>query len=149
MPTAYWLGNWDEARQHYALANELDERTGDVLGAALGRNNLAEILSDQGHWEEAERHFRDTDRIVRAASFLSAIAYVRSNLGRVVGRLGRHDEALELLREARDRAADVGAGTQLIEADARIAELHVFRARPAEALAVADTARRGPRSIMR
>jgi tetratricopeptide (TPR) repeat protein len=109
MPTASWLGNWDEARQHYALANELDKRTGDVLGAALGRNNL----------------------------------------GRVVGRLGRHDEALELLREARDRAADVGAGTQLIEADARIAELHVFRARPAEALAVADTARRGPRSIMR
>jgi tetratricopeptide (TPR) repeat protein len=139
---AYWLGNWDEALEHYAAANELDERTGDVVAAALGRNNVAEILADQGRWEEAEELFRGAERVVRAARFRGAIAYVRSNLGRTLGRLGRTDEALQLLVEARDGADEVGSNTQVIEAEARIAELHLYDGRPDDALASVESALR-------
>jgi class 3 adenylate cyclase/tetratricopeptide (TPR) repeat protein len=137
---AYWAGNWAEALELYRRANDLDEQVGDVIGAALGRNNIAEILTDQGGWVEAEELFRDAERALRAAGFRSALPLVRINLGRTAARIGHFDEAEELLETAREGAREVGAATEVLEADARLAELHVMRARPRDALSILEGA---------
>lgn len=139
---AYWAGQWREALEFYERANHIEDRVGNVIGAALGRNNVAEILADQGRWDEADRTFRAAERAVRAARFRSGIAFVRANIGRTAARAGRFDEAQELLEEARREALDVGAATQVVEAEARLAELHVLRGAPDEALAIVEAALR-------
>lgn len=137
---AYWAGNWTEALDLYRRANALDEQVGDVIGAALGRNNMAEILTDQGRWVEAEELFRDAERALRAAGFSSALPLVRINLGRTAARIGHFDEAEELLETAREGAREVGAATEVLEAEARLAELYVMCGRPVDALAILENA---------
>ncbi len=137
---AYWSGDWTEALQYFERANELNERVGDVIRAALGRNNIAEILADQGRWEEADRLFRTVERSLRAASFRVAVAYVRANMGRTAARAGRFDEAEELLEEARQGAYEAGAASQMVESEARLAEMHVLRGQPDQALRAVDSA---------
>jgi class 3 adenylate cyclase/tetratricopeptide (TPR) repeat protein len=135
---AYWAGDWAEAMDHYQRANALDERVGDVINAAMGRNNVGEILADQGYWADAEALFRETLEVVRAADLVGAIAYVEANLGRVAARSGRFEEGAALLTRARDLAADLGAASLVVEADARLAELHVLAAEPDRAIEVAE-----------
>ena len=134
---AFWSGEWDRALEHYRRANALDEQVGDVINAAMGRNNIAEILVDQGHWEEADTLFREAERVVREADLVGAIAYVQANLGRTAARAGRYEDATALLEEARAAAEAVGAANQVVEAEARMAELHVLAGDPDRALEVA------------
>jgi len=136
----YWSGNWGEALAYYQRANDIEDRVGNVIGAALGRSNVAEILADQGRWQEADRYFREAERALRAAGFLNGMAFVRANIGRTAARAGRFEEAEELLVEARQGAQEVGAATQVVEADVRLAELDVLRGRPDAALSLLDDA---------
>jgi class 3 adenylate cyclase/tetratricopeptide (TPR) repeat protein len=136
----YWAGNWTEALDYYQRANDIEDRVGNVIGAALGRSNVAEILADQGRWQEADRYFREAERALRAARFLNGMAFVRANIGRTAARAGRFEEAEELLVEARQGAQEVGAATQVVEADLRLAELEVLRGRPDAALSFLDDA---------
>ncbi len=136
----YWAGNWSEALAYYQRANEIEEQVGNVIGAALGRSNVAEILADQGRWDEAHRYFREAERALRAARFLNGMAFVRANIGRTAARAGRFEEAEELLVEARQGAQAVGAATQVVEADVRLAELEVLKGRPDQALSFLDEA---------
>jgi class 3 adenylate cyclase/tetratricopeptide (TPR) repeat protein len=137
---AYWSGAWDEALAHYRRANALDEQVGDVINAAMGRNNIAEILADQGHWDEADALFREAEAVVVGADLVGAVAYVRTNLGRTAARLGRFAEAAALLEDARQLAEGTGAATQVAEAEARLAELHVLAGDPDAGLRVAEAA---------
>ena len=136
----YWAGNWSEALDYYQRANEIEDRVGNVIGAALGRSNVAEILADQGRWDEADRYFREAERALRAARFLNGMAFVRANIGRTAARAGRFEEAEELLVEARHGAQEVGAATQVVEANVRLAELEVLRGAPDRALSFLEEA---------
>jgi class 3 adenylate cyclase/tetratricopeptide (TPR) repeat protein len=131
---AYWRGRWDEALELYEKARSARLRLGDVVDAARGTNNIGEVLSDQGRLDEAEELFRDTLRVWRAAKFSQGVALVLGNLGRVASRSGRFDEAEELFAQSIEGFARIGAETDLLEIEARIAECYVFQGRFQDAL---------------
>jgi class 3 adenylate cyclase/tetratricopeptide (TPR) repeat protein len=131
---AYWRGRWDEALELYDKARSARLRLGDVVDAARGTNNIGEVLSDQGRLDEAEELFRDTLRVWRAAKFSQGVALVLGNLGRVASRSGRFDEAEELFAQSIEGFARIGAETDLLEIEARIAECYVFQGRFQDAL---------------
>jgi class 3 adenylate cyclase/tetratricopeptide (TPR) repeat protein len=124
---AYFRGMWDEAIQLYERARAIQLRLGDADGAALGTNNIGEIRSDQGRLSEAEQLFREVLRLSRAEGHQSLMAFALSNLGRVASRLGRYDESSELLERARALFNQIDERAQVLETNARIAELHLFR----------------------
>jgi class 3 adenylate cyclase/tetratricopeptide (TPR) repeat protein len=137
---AYYEGRWDEAVEFYRRAEERSARAGDVLTAAMARNNEAEILSDQGHLDEAQALFAEALRDFRAAKHRAVVAACMSNIGRCAARAGRFDEAHELLEEALRDAEAFGARELALDARARIAECLVFEGRHREAFATATAA---------
>ena len=50
---AYYRGQWTDALELSQRSERARDRAGDVLGAAINRINVAEILLDQGRLEEA------------------------------------------------------------------------------------------------
>ena len=124
---AYFEGRWTEALDLYERSTEARRKTGDEVKAAHGRNNVAEILSDQGHLEEAESLFLDVLRVWRAAGFRLGVAFATSNLGRVAARSGRHEEAARRYEEALAAFRSKQAEGEALETEARMAE-HVLLA---------------------
>lgn len=137
---AYWRGQWNEAVGLYQRGREAWEKIGDVVNAAGGTFNVAEILSDQGDLVEAEALFRAALRVWRSAAFRPGVAYATSALGRIASRSGRFGDAMRLLDEARAEFQQLGAGASLLETDARIAECYVFQGAGTEALEAAISA---------
>jgi class 3 adenylate cyclase/tetratricopeptide (TPR) repeat protein len=139
---AYWGGRWDEALKLYEQGRQARLRLGDVVDAAMGTNNIGEILSDQGRLEEAETLFRDALRVWKAARFSQGVAFALSNLGRVASRSNRFDEAEAMFTQARDEFARIGAESELLEIDVRMAESYVLQGRHEEAMTLTDAALR-------
>ncbi|HEX2029437.1 MAG TPA: adenylate/guanylate cyclase domain-containing protein [Nitriliruptorales bacterium] len=137
---AYWQGRWDDALECYQRALEVWKRTGDEVGVAFAKSNIGEILSDQGHLETAEELFREALRVWQAAGDRSGTAFGKSNLGRAAARAGRYDEGSRLFHEARAESQDVGAEADVLETDARIAELHVLQGDAEAALSLTAAA---------
>lgn len=133
---AYFEGRWDDALDYYRRSRDARERAGDVVGAATAANNIGEILSDQGQLEEAIALFEDALRVWRAARYAVGVALATSNLGRVATRAGRLAESESLLNEAITGFREIGAGSFVIETEARLAERHLFAGDHAAALAV-------------
>jgi class 3 adenylate cyclase/tetratricopeptide (TPR) repeat protein len=135
---AYLEGRWDDARVLWERGRQACEQMGDLVHAATGSNNIAEILSDQGLLGEAEAMFRDALRIWQAAGYREGIAYALGNLGRVAARAGRHDEAREQLERAKVLLLEIGEERAAVEIDARIAENLVLRGDATAASALID-----------
>ena len=135
---AYLEGRWDDARQLWERGRQACEQMGDLVHAATGSNNIAEILSDQGRLEEAETMFREALRIWQAAGYREGVAYALGNLGRVAARACRHNEAGEQLEQARTLLLDIGEERAAVEIDARIAENLVLRGEGTAAAALVD-----------
>lgn len=139
---AYWGGRWDDALTLYEQGRQARLRLGDVVDAAMGTNNIGEILSDQGRLQEAETLFRDALRVWKAARFSQGVAFALSNLGRVASRSLRFDEAEAYFAQAKDQFARIGAESELLEIDVRVAESYVLQGRHEEALRLTDAALR-------
>jgi len=139
---AYWGGRWDEALKLYEQGRQARVRLGDVVDAAMGTNNIGEIFSDQGRLQEAETLFRDALRVWKAARFSQGVAFALSNLGRVASRSGRFDEAEAMFAQAREEFARIGAESELLEIDVRIAESYVLQGRHEQAISLTDAALR-------
>jgi tetratricopeptide (TPR) repeat protein len=137
---AYWGGRWQEALELYEKGRDLRLRLGDVVAAAMGTNNIGEILSDQGKLEEAEAHFRDALRICRAADYRLGILFCVSHLGKVASRAKRFDEAMSLLEEARRGFTEIGEEVLVLETEARIAECHLLKSESDRVLALTQKA---------
>ena len=125
---AYYAGRWDEAHALYRRSREAKERAGDVVRAATGANNEAEILLEQGHLDQAEALLREALRVWSAAGYQLGTALATSNLGRLQALAGRLAEAGALLDEARERFDAIGARGFVLETDARRAECCSWRA---------------------
>ena len=130
----YYESRWDAAVEAYRGSAEAARRAGDVIAEAIGLNNEAELLSDQGHYESAERGFRHMQRVARAARYAGGAAVATINLARVAARSGRFAEANDLYSEALAAFEEIGSRSYLLESRARLTELRVFEGRHAEAL---------------
>jgi tetratricopeptide (TPR) repeat protein len=138
---AYWSGRWDEAVELYERGREALERVGDVIEAAVLRNNVAEIRSDQGRLDEAEQQFREVLATLRGAEFWQGVGLVYSNLGRVLVRRGDTEGAARLFERSRQTLSRVGADTKVLELETREAERLVAAGEPEAALALAGEIR--------
>jgi tetratricopeptide (TPR) repeat protein len=108
----------------------------------MANNNIAEILADQGRLEEAEALFRDALRVFRSSGSGMMSGLALSNLARVAARSGRFDEALDLYERADKQLREVGDLGQVLENQARLAELYLFEGLWSEAAATAHDALR-------
>jgi predicted ATPase/class 3 adenylate cyclase len=125
---AFAAGRWREGLEYFERALEAKERSGDLVSAALTRNNIAEILSDQGHLERAEALLHEVLAVWGAAGYKLGIATATSNLGRLLARRGDYTAAAEQLNAAAAQfeAMRASEGARL-QNEARIAELDLIR----------------------
>ncbi|MEO7372247.1 MAG: AAA family ATPase, partial [Ilumatobacteraceae bacterium] len=90
---------WRECRaldavEDFRLSSERYKRAGDVLGAALADNNLAEILTLQFHLEAAEELLTRARRVTQAAQYPHGTMTTISGLSRIAAWKGDTTRAL-------------------------------------------------------
>jgi predicted ATPase len=130
---AYYEGRWTEALDVYARSAELRRMGGDVVNTATQRNNVAEILADQGHLDQAQPAFEEALRIWRAARYPLGVGAATLNLGRVAARAGRYEDAHAFYKQALGEFETIGSRNWLNETRAAIVECFVFEGRYTEA----------------
>jgi tetratricopeptide (TPR) repeat protein len=135
---AYHEGRWDEAVALYDRAAAASSRAGDVVNAAFGDCNVAEVRSDQGRLEEAEEALRRALLVWRGTDHQSGVAFAMAQLGRTLGRDGRVDEGLGLLEEALALSGELRVDAYSALIDPLLAEALAFAERPDAALSAAD-----------
>ncbi|MEP7203035.1 MAG: adenylate/guanylate cyclase domain-containing protein [Ilumatobacteraceae bacterium] len=138
---------WRESRAIDALADfrmssEHYQRAGDVLGAALADNNVAEILTLQSHLDAATRLLQRARRVTQAASYPMGAFAALSGLSRIAAWQGRVDEGLGLQSEALAGFRELQADDLVVDSLVRIVELHLLAGDASTALAAADEAAR-------
>jgi class 3 adenylate cyclase/predicted ATPase len=133
-----WEGRWDEALERYEQGRATNLKAGHVVGAALARINVAEILTDRGEWKEAEALLLETLPFWKASQYHYYLAACLSLLGRVALRQGRFDDALARLEESKAQFLQVGAEQEVPAVEARIAECRAAMGQPDEALAIVE-----------
>ncbi len=136
---------WRECRVNDAVADfrssaERYERAGDVIGAALADNNLAEVLTLQSRLEEAERVLVRVNRVMQASSYPLCVFGSLSSLSRICAWRGDTDEALRLQSEALQGFRDLAVDDYALDSMIRMVEIHALAGHAAEALAAADDA---------
>jgi tetratricopeptide (TPR) repeat protein len=136
---------WRECRVDDAVADfrtsaERYERAGDVIGAALADNNLAELLTLQSRLDEAETLLVRANRVMRASSYPLGLCGSLSGLSRIRAWRGDIDEALRLQSEALQGFRRLDADDYILDSLVRMVEIHVLAGDAAEALATADAA---------
>jgi tetratricopeptide (TPR) repeat protein len=135
----YWDGRFDDAMSYFERAREEFIKIGSIAQATIPALGIGEILSDRGEYAEAELVLQQTLPILKASEYRYFVGYCVWMLGRVSLRANRIDEALTRFAEARTILEAVGAKDEVLDIDARLAECHLFRSQPDEALALADS----------
>jgi class 3 adenylate cyclase/tetratricopeptide (TPR) repeat protein len=136
-------GRWDEALSYYERAGEASLKIGDLVSVEVTRLNAAEILADRGELAEAETILLETLPRTRALRYRLFLGACLSLHGRVALRALHFPDALSRLDEARMHFEHVGAETEVLDVDARIAECRALMRETDAALDLAgDTLRR-------
>jgi tetratricopeptide (TPR) repeat protein len=135
---AYYAGRWDEALAFYTRGRKAKERSDNAIGIAIGMNNEAEVLSDQGHLGRADELFQEALRIFRVTGYTLGERFVIANRGRLAARASRFDEAHALLDDAATKLRAIGSEGLALEADVSRVETFVLEGRHAEALELAE-----------
>ncbi len=133
------IGEWRNASDRYRQA-------GDVVGAALADNNVAEMLTIQGRLDEAEVLLENANRVLQAASYPLGAVMTVSGLSRVAAWRGRSAEALRLQTDALSRFGELGADELVVDSLIRLVEIHVL-AGEAAALAANEAAEEARRML--
>jgi predicted ATPase/class 3 adenylate cyclase len=135
---AWFEGRWDDAVELYDKGRQIRVQIGDVVDAATGTHNIAEVLSDRGQLTEAKPMFEESLRVWRSSEFGWGEAYALRSLGQVASRSGDFERAAELYDQAREQFAALVGESELIDTDTRIAEVLVFQGRSDEAIDLAS-----------
>ena len=93
-------GHWQEWVTTHQQALDATRRSGDLVGEARTRRNLARVRSRQGRHEDALVHLRRALNLARELDDPVGQAQVLRNMSTVLGRLDRHAEALDLAEQA-------------------------------------------------
>ncbi|GAB4002814.1 AAA family ATPase [Nocardioides ultimimeridianus] len=122
----YYSGDWIAASRDWRTAAGLLLTAGDVMEAATVRNNLGEILSDQGRLDEAVAAFESALGTWSAAGYPLGCAVATSNIGRAHARMGRGPGAMTALASALGSFERLQARAFELETSLRIAESHLL-----------------------
>jgi class 3 adenylate cyclase/tetratricopeptide (TPR) repeat protein len=135
---AYFAGEWDEACGYYERAEEVQNRMGNPVDAAIASGNIAEILSDQGHVSAPEPRLRDAHRLFAASGDPWGVAFTERLLA--VGASRRHDfeEADRLFASALAGFAELGIADEQFHTDLSRADSLILRGDADGALALLD-----------
>ena len=136
---AYYEGRWDDSIDFYERSHVARERAGDIVGAAMSRSNVAEVLSDQGYLDKARREFEAVRRVWAGARYPFGEAVVIGNQGRLEARSGDTPRALELLDESLRRLEQLGASNYASEMRARRVECLLLAGEDDQALAEVES----------
>ena len=118
---AYMQGKWSEALELWTRASDAYLRAGNVVDAAFGAGNSAEVLVHQGRYDEAEPRLRQALEVWESMGYSGGVADVLGNLGRLALNRGDVGEASRLFGEVRrlfaaaDDAREIGACGALAE----------------------------------
>lgn len=123
----YYDGDWVESERLYRECADRAATFGHVVSEATCRNNIAEILSDQGHYDQAATMLRQAGRSFRAVGFPLGATLVTANLGRLASRQGNVDDAERHLNDAIERFVELDAGSFIVEARLREIENRLLR----------------------
>ncbi|MEU7529712.1 NB-ARC domain-containing protein [Saccharothrix sp. NPDC042600] len=96
------VGEFAEARRHYAASAERASAAGDLRGSADAREALALLHLDRGEVREALAQFEELVRTNRELGADRSLGLTLIHLGTVLGRVGRPARGLAALREAAD-----------------------------------------------
>jgi tetratricopeptide (TPR) repeat protein len=129
-----------DAVADFRASSERYQRAGDVLGAAVVDNNLAEILTLQSHLDEAEELLIRARRLLQAANYPLGTLAASSGLSRIASWRGATSEALELQSEALSGFRELGADDYVVDSLVRLVEIHVTAGDAVSALDAADHA---------
>lgn len=133
---AYFSGDWVRTAELYAAAVERSTAAGDVVLAGVGAVNQAEIVADQGHWDSAVTLLDNVVRNWESIGYGPGIAVALSYRGTAKARRGDHDDAAEDLESSLERSRTIGAGSLVVGAQLRLAELALLRDDRATAAAI-------------
>jgi tetratricopeptide (TPR) repeat protein len=138
---------WRESRALDAIADfkassKRYQRAGDVLGAALADNNLAEILTLQFRLDSAQELLIRARRVTQAANYPHGTMITVSGLSRIAAWKGRTADALALQSEALSGFRKLRADDFVVDSLVRLVEIHVIAGDAPAALAAADEANR-------
>ncbi len=139
------ISAWGENRTNDAVddfrsSSHYYERAGDVLGAALADNNLAEILTLQFHLDAARELLTRARRVTEAANYPHGTLTTISGLSRIALWQGRVDEALQLQEEALRGFRRLRSDDLVVDSLVRLVEVRVLAGDTVAALAAADEA---------
>ena len=136
---------WSDSRVEDALADFRASaghyrRAGDVVGAAMADNNIAEILTLQGRLDEAEELLQHARRVSVAADYRHGELTTISGLSRVAAWSGDVEQAAQLQATALAGFHALASDDYVVDSLLRTAEIAVLRDSPVEALAALDEA---------
>lgn len=136
---------WRECRVSDAVADfrassERYARAGDVVGAALADNNLAELLTLQFRLDQAEALLTRARRVTEAAGYPLGTMITISGLSRVAAWRGDTAEAFTLQTDALSGLRKLGADDLVADSLIRLVEIHVIAGDADAALVTADQA---------
>jgi len=137
---AYYQGRWSEALRLYGEARRNFEKVGNLVDAALGTSNIAEIFADQGRLDEAERLLVEVIETWRSLAFPLGTARATRYLARVHLRRGDAATAQRHFESARATFEEYGLVGNVHEVDVWRAECLLRLGRTAEAEALLDEA---------
>ncbi len=132
--TAYFEGRWDDAIALYGRSAEAAQRIGDVVEAAFTQANIAEIRCDQNRLDESDQLIQQALATWRASGFGLGVGYALGVWGRIAARRGDFATALERFAAGRELLEAVGAASQVLDIDARMAQCELAAGHAAEAL---------------
>lgn len=137
---AFYAGNWQEAIDAYEHCSAVAEQSGNDVGAAIARANVAEVLINQRRLDQAEPVLTNALRVLRASGHLPAIAFVESELARLWLRRGDLTQAETALLGIRERSAAAGEALNVMNASLLLAEVKLAEGSPRSAEELIDIA---------
>jgi len=130
----------DDAVDDFRMSSEYYQRAGDVLGAALADNNVAEILTLQFRLDAAKTLLERARRVTQAANYPMGAFAAMSGLSRIAAWQGDVRAALDQQQAALDGFTEIKADELVVDSLARLTEIHVLAGDAAAALAAASSA---------
>lgn len=120
---AYYDARWLEAEALYRRSLDRKVASGDLVGSALVRMNLAELQIERGDPADAAELLADALRNFESAGFAIGVAYVQTLRGRLAALEGDHDTGEAELRRGIDGFRTLGAAGHASDAELRLAEV--------------------------